>query len=82
MRKILIILLVSMSFFSCNKWLTVDSKDKIMEDKIFSNKENFLSTINGIYIELASSNLYGANLSFGILDVMGQYYNIYDNTKP
>lgn len=75
-KYILIILGVTPILASCNSWLEVDPNDRIMEGDVFSTRKNFLSTLNGVYLELASSDLYGENLSFGMIDVMGQYYNV------
>ena len=77
MKKVLkyslIILLISLS--SCEKWLDIKPSDRLTEEMVFSSKEGFLKALNGVYIELTTSVLYGQNLSAGILDVMAQYYN-------
>lgn len=60
---------------SCNSWLEVDPEDRIMEDALFRDRAGFMTALNGVYSELNSSSVYGQNLSMGLLDVMGQYYN-------
>lgn len=60
---------------SCTKWLTVDTKDRIMEDKLFSTQDGYLVALNGIYIGLLDGSLYNGKLTFTSTDVMGQYYD-------
>lgn len=64
-----------MCFTSCTKWLTVDTKDRIMEDKLFSTQEGFLVALNGVYIGLIDKSLYNGVLTCGDVDVMAQYYD-------
>lgn len=74
--KYLFVLFGLSQIASCNSWLDVPSTDRIMENVAFGSRSKFLSTLNGVYVEMASSNLYGMNLSYGMMDVMGQYYCI------
>ena len=59
---------------SCESWINVAPTDRLSENMLFDSREGYTKAINGIYIELNSSNLYGRNLTAGTLDVMGQYY--------
>lgn len=60
---------------SCTKWLTVDTKDRIMEDKLFSTQDGFLVALNGVYIGLIDNGLYNGALTCGNVDIMAQYYD-------
>lgn len=71
---VMVICLFAMLSSSCTKWLEIDPKDKIMENKLFQDREGFLAALNGIYIELNHESIYGGNLSFGFVDVLAQYY--------
>lgn len=64
---------------SCKEWLKVDSEDRIMEDALFSSESGFYTALNGIYIDLLNSNLYGQTLTTSTFDVLAQYY---DTSKP
>lgn len=66
---------VMLLFTSCNSWLQVEPDDRIMDKELFKDKDGFMITLNGIYSELNRPSLYGANLSMGVIDVLGQYYN-------
>lgn len=62
-------------FASCSSWLDVKPDDRIMDDELFKDKDGYMLALTGIYSELNRPSLYGANLSMGMIDVLGQYYN-------
>ena len=66
---------------SCSKWINITPTDKLTEDMLYSDRAGFLKALNGVYVELANHELYGANLSSSIIDVMGQYYLKPSNTQ-
>lgn len=76
MRKTLkYIWIFSMLFLSsCSSWLDVQPFDQVSEDKQYSKAEGFYNQLNGIYKSLATKDLYGQELTWGILDVIAQYY--------
>lgn len=61
---------------SCTDWLSIDPDNKVLEDKLFEDRKGFDKALNGIYLELASSPLYGKELSCGFTDVLAQLYAI------
>lgn len=74
-KYILYILLIpGLLLSSCNKWLEIDPEDRIMEDNLFSSREGFMVALNGVYIEMSSSTLYGGWMQVGLFDVLAQYY--------
>lgn len=75
--KIVAILCTVFSFCcSCESWLQVRMKDKILEGELFKDIEGYMTALNGIYVELNGSEIYGRNLSMGTLDIMAQYYDV------
>lgn len=71
---------LALSTTSCAEWLKVDMEDGIMEDALYSDNEGFLTVLNGIYSNL--NGTYGSFWSMGAIDVMAQYYNVYDSNHP
>lgn len=67
---------LSLSLTSCSSFLDVKPLDNIMEDELFSSVKGFNTAINGVYAELNTPEVYGENLSVGLVDVMAQYYNV------
>ncbi|PTL26293.1 hypothetical protein C3V39_04025 [Prevotella sp. oral taxon 820] len=65
------VLLVS----SCNDWLKVEPETSVDEEKLFSTEQGFRDALAGVYADMASGSLYGQELSFGLLDVLGQLYD-------
>lgn len=64
------------SVSSCSDWLQVDMEDSILENKLFSTNEGFLTALNGIYSSINSTSCYGGALSMQFVDIMAQYYNV------
>ena len=55
----------------CSDWLDYTPKDKQTYDEQFNNRTGFHTTVNGIYNTMTGSALYGSNLSYGAIDIMG-----------
>lgn len=75
MKKILYILTIVLVSFSCSNFLDVVPKDQQTAEQLFSAKGGFYTASNGIYDGLASEELYGANMTWEALDIMGKRYN-------
>lgn len=69
-------LAVVITLGSCKKFLQVQPEDKVMETQLFSTKQGIESVLNGIYISLAGSDLYGSNLTLNTTEVLAQRYNV------
>ena len=65
---------------SCNDFLDVQPKGQLTDDEMFTDITGYEDAMFGIYGKLASSNLYGSNLSWGMVDELGQQFG-YDNTQ-
>ena len=80
-QYVIIITLISalLGGSSCKEWLKVDSEDRIMEDALFQSESGFFTALNGVYVHLLNTNLYGRTLTAGTFDILAQYY---DTTKP
>lgn len=74
-RLILMSALTVASVAGCGKWLDITPEDSTTEKDLFADFGGYRSAINGIYQTLASSQLYGENLSWGFLSALSQYYN-------
>lgn len=70
---------LTLSMTSCNDWLDVTPQAQVSAEKIFSTPEGYESVLYGIYISMTESNAYGQNQSYGLMDVLAQYYDIYTN---
>lgn len=61
---------------SCGDWLNVKPFDQVSEDQQYSKAEGFYNQLNGIYKTMASRELYGKELTWGLMDVFAQYYEL------
>ena len=64
-----------LSLTSCAGWLTVDSTDRIMEDKLYEDREGFYTALNGVYIDLVKTSLYSGAFGPSVPDILAQYYD-------
>lgn len=80
MKKYIVICLSILFFASCSNWLDVQPKTTVEEEEVFSRELGFKETLTGIYIKMASTDLYARNLSYGFLDILGQRYQPTDIT--
>ena len=70
-----IILLFSLlSLGSCKDWLDLQPEGQATSDELFTTGDGYRSVLAGIYQAMASKNLYGVELQFGIVDCMSRQY--------
>jgi hypothetical protein len=82
MRKIFVcIAFFSVVLSACNDWLTIEPSDQISGEDLYANADGYYTQINGIYQDMAKSELYGCELSWGFLDVLAQYYDMSTSTN-
>ena len=66
---------------SCNSWLDVTPENAIADGDLFSTGFGFRNSLNGIYTNLASDELYGKELTWGFLSAISQQYNQTEATE-
>lgn len=76
MKKIYTILLLTASLFttSCSDWLDVAPSNQVNGDKLFEVGDGYRNALNGVYLNLGTSSMYGQTLTWGFMDVIAQYY--------
>lgn len=73
MKRIIYLLFFCCTLTSCQDWFDAPPKDsKIPEEELFNNESAFRNMLNGIYAELNVPELYGANLTLGGIEFLGQ----------
>jgi len=65
----------TLSFSSCSDWFDVSPKTDMKAAELFETENGFMEALAGIYITMTEDNLYGGNLSFGMLDQLAQEYD-------
>ena len=66
-------------FSACGKFLNVQPHDRLTKEQVISSEQGINMVLNGIYLNMAQGNLYGANLSITILEALAQRWDI-ENT--
>lgn len=87
MRYIQTIALVTLVLLSssCNNWLDVKPIDRVSEEQLYSTESGFMQALNGIYVEMNNSSLYGEELLFKTVEILAQRYQFTSatvNTGP
>lgn len=66
---------------SCDEWLDIQPEAQIEGSDLFENEGGFKDALTGAYIKLGSYNLYGREMTYGFLDVLGRcYYSVNSGT--
>ena len=74
--KYIIVAIITVFASSCSDWLDVQPSDQVSEDTAFSTLFGFRQTLNGVYVELNASDLYGKALTCELLEIMAQQYAV------
>ena len=72
----IMVALTALVSVSCADWLDVQPSDQVSEETAFGSVAGFRQTLNGVYVELNSDNLYGKALSCGMIEVLAQRYDV------
>ena len=72
--KIGVLSIALWSLTGCTDWLDVQPVDQVAEEQMFTSEEGFRQGLNGVYVELCSSSLYGGDLLTGTVEVLAQRY--------
>jgi hypothetical protein len=60
---------------ACKKWVDIDPPLQANEDVVFAKEEGFRNVLNGVYLQMGDSSLYGRELTFGLLSILGRSYD-------
>ena len=74
LRNIMLFGILLAGVVGCSDFLDVQPKDKQSEEQLFATRGGFYTAVNGIYNKMASSALYGKNLSYELVDVISKRY--------
>ena len=72
LRVVCAVMLALFCTTSCNDWLEVKPKTAEEADKLFSTLDGFKSALAGVYIGMSQTELYGREMTFGMVGVLGQ----------
>jgi hypothetical protein len=70
---------LSFSLSACKKWIDAPAPLQVDQSVLFSTEQGFRDVLNGVYLHMGNKSLYGRDLSYGLLSVLGRSY---DTTPP
>lgn len=75
-NKFNMVLLAGMSLFfcGCQDWLDVRPKSEIKDTELLSNESGFKKQLAGVYTAMTDKKLYGKEMTYGLVDVLGQVW--------
>lgn len=74
--KYICLLTIPLFFTSCDKFLDVKPAREVSSDDLLQERKGFESALAGLYYEMSLNTLYGADLTFGVIDVLAGYWNM------
>lgn len=76
LKNIVTGILIGFALTGCDSFLDVQPKGEVVSDKMFEDAQGYMDAMYGIYANLASSDLYGKNLTWGFADQLAHlFYN-------
>ncbi|MDQ8005173.1 MAG: RagB/SusD family nutrient uptake outer membrane protein [Pedobacter sp.] len=83
MKRTILILIgvfVSIIFFSCKKYLTVNPKTQMPQHVLFTTEGGFKDALTGVYIQMRSDSTYGAALTQSTIEYLSSSWDITTNS--
>ncbi|RXK86903.1 RagB/SusD family nutrient uptake outer membrane protein [Filimonas effusa] len=74
--RVLAVAIASAALLSCKKWIDVTPQTQVRDDLFFSKQSGFVNAINGVYLAMGDPSMYGREMTFGVVDVIGQMYTL------
>lgn len=78
MKRLILICLVALLgaqiLGSCNNWLDVHPKERVLQKDLFDTPEGYRTALNGVYRLMSSQELWGQNLTWGMSSLLAQHY--------
>lgn len=73
-KTALLMLPASLMLTSCDDWLDVKPSTEIESSDLLSSEQGFKDALNGVYITISDATMYGREMTYGFVDVIGSCY--------
>src|SRR5688572_3085462 len=67
--------LIIVSLTGCKKWLDTDPPLQVDENTVLSTEQGFKEALNGVYLQMGGKSVYGRDMTFGLMSVLGRSYD-------
>ncbi|MBE9598601.1 RagB/SusD family nutrient uptake outer membrane protein [Pedobacter sp. MC2016-24] len=71
----IVIAMLALHLGACKKFLDVKPKTQVESDVAFKDESGYQNALTGVYVKLTAKSLYGKELTFGMIDVLGRQYS-------
>jgi hypothetical protein len=78
-KQMLLLTLFAIVVSSCEKFLDVRPKSEIPVNLHFSRESGYLDQLTGVYTKMCGTNMYGREMTFGLMEVLAQNYDLNSN---
>ena len=78
--KYLLLSAAALAAVSCESWLDVTPPSEIRAEAHYSSAEGFQQTLIGCYLAMGETDLYGENLTWHMVEILGRQYDARKNT--
>ena len=78
--KYLLLSAAALAAVSCESWLDVTPPSEIRAEDHYSSAEGFQQTLIGCYLAMGETDLYGENLTWHMVEMLGRQYDARKNT--
>ena len=72
---VLFLAVLMISFTACKKWVDVAPPMQVGQDQLLSNEQGFRDVLNGVYLHMGNRSLYGRDMTFGMMSLLGRSYD-------
>ncbi len=62
-------------FTGCKKWLDKETPLRVDENTVFSTEQGFREALDAVYLQMGNQSVYGRDLTFGLIAVLGRSYD-------
>lgn len=73
-HKTIIVVLILPILASCSDWLDISPKSQIKVSDNYTNEQGFKDALTGVYLLMTKPALYGRDLTYGLVDILGKQY--------
>jgi len=78
-KKTLVGICLLFAATSCDKWLDVTPSTQIRAEEQFKSEDGFKDALMGVYISMASPELYAKDMTWNLVDLLSQQYAVLPN---
>jgi len=78
-KQVILFALLTIFISSCEKFLDVRPKSEIPVNLHFNRESGYLDQLTGVYTKMCGTNMYGREMTFGLMEVLSQNYDLNSN---